>query len=81
MSEDEAKRVHESHTRTIITQDGWKLCLREKDKNQLFNLKKDAYEKINLYGESQYREITGDLTRKIVEWQKRVGDSVDLEKT
>jgi arylsulfatase A-like enzyme len=79
VSEDEAKRVHESHTRTVITQDGWKLCLRDKDKNQLFNLNNDPYEERNLYGDSQFKKIIGDLNRKIVEWQKNVGDSVDFE--
>jgi hypothetical protein len=35
------KRAVEESTRTVVTPDDWKLCLRDKDPNELYDLKDD----------------------------------------
>ena len=43
------ERALSESTRAVISPDGWKLCLRDRDKNELYNLKADPGEKRNLY--------------------------------
>ena len=43
------KRALEESSRSVITPDGWKLSLRDKDLNELYNLKDDPMEMRNLY--------------------------------
>src|SRR5207247_4198896 len=38
------KRAVEESTRTVVSPDGWKLCLRDKDLNELYNLRDDPRE-------------------------------------
>jgi arylsulfatase A-like enzyme len=68
-------RVKDAPIRTVITQDGWKLCLCEEDKSQLFDLNTDPYETRNLYGEESHADRVRDLSRRIRDWQKTVKDS------
>lgn len=78
VSDQEAKRVHNAPIRTVITQEGWKLCLAQNDKHQLFNLQQDPHETTNLYTAAGYKkEITG-LRRMIETWQKNEGDAVQV---
>jgi arylsulfatase A-like enzyme len=79
--DEEAERVYFSHTRTVITQDGWKLCLSENDKNQLFNLNKDPLEKNNIFDVNENKEIIKNLSEKISQWQVKTGDSINLEES
>jgi arylsulfatase A-like enzyme len=67
-----------AHIRTVISPDGWKLCLSNSDKSQLFNLTADPYETVNLFDSGKYQSIIGDLTAKIHQWQRQVKDSVDV---
>lgn len=60
--------------RTVISKDGWKLCLRDRDKNQLYNLNEDPFEFQNLYYAGDHTEIIADLTDKILSWQDRTDD-------
>ena len=41
------KRAVEESTRTLVSPDGWKLCLRDKDLNELYNLRDDPLETRN----------------------------------
>src|SRR6185437_13969759 len=43
------RRAVEESTRTIVSAAGWKLCLRDKDLDELYNLEDDALEMRNLY--------------------------------
>jgi hypothetical protein len=70
--------VADSHIRTIVTQDGWKLNLADRDRNQLFNLNKDPWEMNNLFTHSEYQNIINTLRGKIHQWQEDVNDRVDL---
>jgi arylsulfatase len=63
------KRAVEESTRTIITSDGWKLCLRDKDLNELYNQKDDPLEMRNLYADRQYASVISRLAGEIHRWQ------------
>ncbi|MCD6288148.1 MAG: sulfatase-like hydrolase/transferase [Candidatus Hydrogenedentes bacterium] len=69
------KSKTESRIRTVVTPDGWKLCLADNDRSELFNLNTDPGETKNLFYEKQYAPIIEKLTAKIRAWQKRVGDA------
>jgi arylsulfatase A-like enzyme len=77
-SEEEIKRAVSSRTRTIVSQDGWKLCLRDKDLPQLYNLNDDPYETTNLFGDPTCMYKVESLAREIREWQNETGDTVGI---
>ena len=77
-SKDQVKQALGEFTRAIVTADGWKLCLRDKDKNELYNLREDRDERRNLYSEASQRDNVQRLTDEIHQWQQRVGDSVKV---
>src|SRR5881397_3351801 len=56
------KRAVEESTRTVVTPDGWKLCLRDKDLNELYNLSNDLLETRNLYADRQHASVIAHLT-------------------
>ena len=71
-------RVVEESTRTVIAPDGWKLSLRDKDLNELYNLNDDPLEAQNLYSNEQYRDVISRLTSEIHWWQERTHDRLKL---
>ncbi len=72
-------RVKDAPIRTVTTQDGWKLCLCERDKSQLFDLNSDPYETHNLFGEEGHADRVRDLAQRIRAWQKTVKDEVKVQ--
>jgi arylsulfatase A-like enzyme len=72
------KRAVEESTRTLVTSDGWKLCLRDKDLNEFYNLKDDPLETRNLYPDRQYASVISRLTSEIHRWQESVHDRLKL---
>ena len=60
----------------MISPDGWKLCLAQDDKSQLFDLNKDPGERKNLFYGGVHEDIIAALKLKIEEWQKATGDEV-----
>ncbi len=70
------KRAVEESTRTIVTSDEWKLCLRDKDLNELYNLNDDPLEKCNLYADRQYASVISRLTGEIHRWQESANDKL-----
>src|ERR1051325_6983713 len=60
------KRAVEESTRTIVTPDGWKLCLRDKDSNELYNLRSDPFETCNLHSDRGCLSAISRLDRKRV---------------
>ncbi len=72
------KRAVEESTRTIISLDGWKLCLRDKDLNELYNLKDDPLETHNLYADPQYASVISPLTNEIFRWQESTHDKLKI---
>ncbi|HEY2569476.1 MAG TPA: sulfatase-like hydrolase/transferase [Candidatus Udaeobacter sp.] len=72
------KRAVEESTRTIVTRDGWKLCLRDKDSNELYNLTEDPGETHNLYFNGKYTSVISSLTNKIHRWQESAHDDLKV---
>jgi arylsulfatase len=72
------KRAVEESTRTIVTPDGWKLCLRDRDLNELYNLTDNPHETRNLYADGQYASVISRLTGEIHRWQALAQDKKDL---
>jgi arylsulfatase A-like enzyme len=77
-STEDIKRVAQESTRTVISPDGWKLCLSDKDKCQLFNLNTDPGETKNLFYSGQHPEVIQRLTGEIRQWQDKVNDKLIL---
>lgn len=77
-SKDQTKQALGESTRAIVTLDGWKLCLRDKDKNELYNLRNDPDERKNLYSDGSQGDTVKRLTDEIHQWQQRVGDTVKV---
>src|SRR5437667_1315087 len=72
------KRAVEEYTRTIVSADGWKLCLRDKDSNELYNLNDDPLETRNLYSDRQYAPVISRLASEIHRWQESANDKLGL---
>jgi len=72
------KRAVEESTRTLVSPDGWKLCLRDKDLNELYNLNEDPFETRNLYPNSQYAAVVSRFTTEIYRWQDATNDKLKL---
>ena len=64
-----AKRALESHTRTVVSPSGWKLCLNDQDSDQLFNLNLDPGETRNLYYTGMHNGRIEKLSRRIRRWE------------
>ena len=59
------KRAVEESTRTLVSPDGWKLCLRDKDLNELYNLTHDPKTKrATFYPEAAIRVSNPRLYRR-----------------
>jgi arylsulfatase A-like enzyme len=74
----EIAHVAKEHTRTVVSPDGWKLCLSDRDKCQLFNLNDDPGETKNLFDSPKHRDVIRRLTEKIRQWQRASGDEVKV---
>jgi arylsulfatase A-like enzyme len=74
-SQEQVAAAMSAAIRTIVTPDGWKLCLSDQDKNQLFNLKTDPGETSNVYSSPGSKEIIARLEKQIREWQETVKDT------
>src|SRR5881392_1264752 len=72
------KRAVEESTRTLVSPDGWKLCLRDKDLNELYNLKDDPWETRNLYSDAQYASVISRLAIEIHRWQHSADDKLRI---
>jgi hypothetical protein len=70
------KRAVEESTRTIVSPDGWKLCLRDRDLNELYNLKDEPFETRNLYLDAQYASVVSRFTTEIFRWQETTNDKL-----
>jgi arylsulfatase A-like enzyme len=72
------KRAVEESTRTVVSEDGWKLCLRDKDSNDLYNLNDDPFETRNLYSNRQYAPVISHLAGQIHRWQDCANDTLKI---
>ncbi|OVE79938.1 hypothetical protein BVY01_01180, partial [bacterium I07] len=78
VSAEERKKVYNASIRTVISPDGWKLNLCDHDRSQLFHLKKDPLELVNLFYDSRYGQDVRRLTELIYAWQNRTSDPLIL---
>jgi arylsulfatase A-like enzyme len=62
--------------RTVISKEGLKLSLSNRDKSQLFDLNEDPHEMENLFYREEYKNSVKELTGKILEWQKVTSDTL-----
>jgi arylsulfatase A-like enzyme len=72
------KRAVDESTRTLVSADGWKLCLRDKDLNELYNLNEDPFETGNLYSDPQHAAVVSRFTTEIHRWQDLTNDKLEL---
>ena len=72
------KRAVEESTRTVVSPDGWKLCLRDKDLSELYNLKDDPFETRNLYSDPGCASVISRLAGEIQRWQAFTNDKLKL---
>ena len=77
-SKEEIERVARDQIRTVISPDGWKLCLSTVDKSQLFNLNEDPGETRNLFDSGRHQQVIDRLTQEIRRWQDEVDDTLKL---
>ena len=68
----------QSNARAVISPEGWKLCLYDCDHSLLFQRDRDPLEMDNLYYRESLRPIIRQLHRKIEDWQRSVGDTLEL---
>lgn len=64
--------------RTVISPDGWKLAIHDRDHGLLFNRDRDPLEMSNLYYKPESSRVISQLRKRIEQWQQRVGDKVTL---
>jgi arylsulfatase A-like enzyme len=72
------KRAMDESSRTVVTSDGWKLCLRDKDLNELYNLTGDPLETRNLYSDRQYASVIPRFSGEIHRWQESTNDRLKI---
>src|SRR5437773_3637837 len=72
------KRAFDESTRAVDSSDGWKLCLRDKDLNELYNLNQDPLETRNLYSDREYASVISRCADEIHRWQESVDDRLKL---
>jgi arylsulfatase A-like enzyme len=72
------KRAVDESTRAVVSPDGWKLCLRDKDLNELYNLNDDPLEMRNLFAERQYASVISRLAGEIHAWQESTQDRLKI---
>ena len=78
VSPDQVAEAVADPVRTVVTPDGWKLNQSRRGDHELYNLTNDPGELSNLYGREDSRPVIADLRERIVQWQQRTGDAVDL---
>jgi arylsulfatase A-like enzyme len=81
VSKEEVQRAVGARTRAVIDAPGWKQCLSDADKHQLFQLDRDPWETHNLFYSGRHDDVIRRLAREIHAWQKRVEDPVAVEPT
>ena len=74
------KRALAESTRTVITPEGWKLSLRDKDLNELYYLPDDPDELRNLFYEGSHRQLILRCTAELRRWQELTSDRCRLPK-
>jgi arylsulfatase A-like enzyme len=72
------RRAVDESTRAVVSPDRWKLCLRDKDLNELYNLHDDPLETRNLYLDPQYASVISRCAGEIHRWQESTNDRLKI---
>ena len=64
--------------RTIVSPDGWKMNWSPLGEHELYNLDEDPFERHNLAMEADHRPRMREMAERVLRWQERVGDEVEL---
>jgi arylsulfatase A-like enzyme len=75
-SKQEIHKCLSESTRAVVSPDGWKLCLRDRDKNELYHLRDDPDESRNLFYDDAHRDVIDELSKRIRDWQAKIRDRV-----
>ena len=75
---DQVRTALNESSRAVISPDGWKLCLRDKDKSELYNLREDPDEEHNLFYGGRHQDVIARFTDEIHKWQEGAGDTLKL---
>lgn len=78
LSKDDAVEILNAHYRAVVSPNGWKMVVSDKDKNQLFNLNTDPLEYTNLYYSRNNTDVIKRLSAKLTQWQQETGDKLVL---
>jgi arylsulfatase A-like enzyme len=78
LSKDEINEIFYAHYRAVVSPDGWKMVVSDKDKNQLYNLSEDPQEYDNRYYSGRHADVISRLSEKLTLWQKETGDQLKL---
>ena len=52
----------------MVRSEDWKLAIRETGGNELFDLKNDPNELVNVYGDAAYNDVVMDLQHQMIQW-------------
>jgi hypothetical protein len=75
-SQEEIHAAVNTNWRAVVSPDGWKLALYDKDNNELYNLNEDPGETTNMYRDPACRQVVTRLTARIRAWQRITGDTL-----
>jgi arylsulfatase A-like enzyme len=78
LSQSEANNILNAHYRAVVSPDGWKMVISDKDQNQLFNLNDDPKEFQNLYYHGNQTKVIDRLSGALIAWQKLTEDDLVL---
>lgn len=78
---DKVRKATKTASRTIVTQDGWKLAANIGGEHELYNYIDDPYERVNLYFDGNHDAIIRKLRGRIDAWQRTAGDTLELPST
>ncbi len=73
---DSAQLAASPSIRTVISKEGMKLSLSNRDKSQLFDLNKDPLEIENLFYQEEYKKTINELAGKIKQWRRVTNDTL-----
>jgi arylsulfatase A-like enzyme len=81
ISNEQAETAVNVNTRAVVSPDGFKLCLSDRDKSQFYDLNKDPGETQNVYSEDGYQEQVANMTKQLESWQESIEDPFDVQRS
>jgi arylsulfatase A-like enzyme len=81
ITSEEAEKAVNVNTRAIVSPEGYKLCVSDKDKSQLYDLNKDPFETQNVYSNVNYRSEVSSLAKQLEDWQESIDDPVEVQRS